>query len=579
VKPYSKHVLIVAPFGRNAATAQSVLQQHGITSTIFGTVDMLADDFDDYAGAIMVTDEALAASDLGRLARRLDAQPTWSDMPFIVLTQRTRGSAHQQARLRDLLPERLTNIVYLERPTSALSIASTVEIALSARWRQFQTRDELRAAVAANERLRATEAALARSHSELERLVQQRTQALEDSNRQLLVEAAERKRAEAALLQAQKMEAVGRLTGGIAHDFNNLLMAIVGNLALLRHHLGTDNAAQRFIDNAQRATDRGAKLSAQLLAFSRTQKLSLQSVNVDAAMQELLPLARHSFGPLHDMRTAFNVPDTLAVADVNQLELAVLNLITNARDAMPDGGRITISTQKMEVGDDDPRLHPGAYVSISVADEGCGIDEDTLRHIFEPFFTTKPVGKGTGLGLAQVWGVAHQCGGTVKVESTPARGTTFHLLFPVSTATPSAAAADPTPAGQASGAEGLAVLVVDDDDSVRESLMLGLEMEGFDVSGAADGASGLQMITEATPAVLIVDYAMPKMSGAEVARAAQRLRPDLPVIMVTGYSDTPALDRVANATVLRKPVALKDLRDAILLLAGARAASGPPPVM
>jgi CheY-like chemotaxis protein len=258
------------------------------------------------------------------------------------------------------------------------------------------------------------------------------------------------------------------------------------------------------------------------------------------------------------------------VADPNQVELAILNLLNNARDAMEAGGVITLQTQQRAIGADDAELPAGDYVEIRVSDTGTGIEADSLKRIFDPFYTTKPVGKGTGLGLAQVWGIAHQCGGTVRVESEVGKGTCFSIILPVSSAGVRRASgltnrAEGTVQDEVC-ADGTSVLVIDDDDNVRESLVAGLLLDNFDVRDARTGSEGLAMLTDEFPSVLVVDYAMPGMSGAQVAREAQKIRPGLPILVVTGYSDTAALDGVANAEILRKPFAPAELGRQIVKL-------------
>lgn len=570
MKPFSRNLIIFARYGRDALTIESLLQPRNIETETVTSFDELVEKLDTYIGAVLVTDESLSGVNFESLASRLDDQPSWSDIPFVLLTQRSRMNVVQQKRLAGRLPARMSNIIYVERPASALSLTSAVEAALSGRERQFRIRDELRAEAELNERLRKAEATLAQSHQDLERLVAQRTTALREANARLRQEIGERRRAEEALAHAQKMEAVGRLTGGIAHDFNNLLMALVGNLELARHQLGSEHVVTPLLDNMHKATERGTKLSAQLLAFSRIQKLALQPVAVDALLDDVIGLARHSLGAFHAIDAQLHATDVYVVADSNQIELALLNLINNARDAMDGGGVVTLSAHTRTVDEADPELAPGEHIEISVSDTGCGIPEDALPRIFDPFYTTKPVGKGTGLGLAQVWGITHQCGGTVRVTSGVGKGTRFSLWLPVASRqapelSPTLAA--PQTAGSVSGcSEGMTVLVIDDDDNVRDSLVAGLTLDQFDVQEARSGTEGLALITADFPSVLVVDFAMPNMNGADVARAAQKIRPDLPVLMVTGYSDTAALDGVANAQILRKPFQLAELSKQIVAL-------------
>ncbi|KKB64917.1 hypothetical protein WM40_02680 [Robbsia andropogonis] len=568
--PFSRQVIVLAPYGRDAAILTDILGTLDIDPVVCPTSQWLLEQLHEASGAVLLTDEALASIDLAALEKRLDAQPPWSDIPFIVLARRSRADSSIQQRLAARLPKRMTNVVYIERPMSALVLVSAIEAALTGRRRQFQIRDELVAVAATNDRLRQAEARLARSHEELEHVVAARTAELERTNNELRHEARERQRAEEALTQAQKMEAVGRLTGGIAHDFNNLLMSLSANLELANRQLDAGHPAHGFVANALGATQRGTRLASQLLAFSRTQKLTLQPVCVDQLIQELATLARHSLDATQEMRFVPGAPGAYLMADPNQLELAILNLVSNGRDAMPKGGRITISTYAPRDNDLPADLTPGDYIELCVSDTGVGIAPTLVNQVFDPFFTTKPVGKGTGLGLSQVWGITHQCGGAVKVRSTPGEGTAFCLFFPVAAAPESTEAVHPATLIAAKAMQGVGsgikVLLVDDDDNVRDSLVAGLESENFSVTEASSGVRGLELMTLARPDVLLVDYSMPNMNGADLARAAQKLHPELQVLVITGYTDTAALDGISNARVLHKPFALTRLNDMILAM-------------
>jgi CheY-like chemotaxis protein/two-component sensor histidine kinase len=380
----------------------------------------------------------------------------------------------------------------------------------------------------------------------------------------------ERKLTEAALARAQKMEAVGRLTGGIAHDFNNLLTAMVGSLELLQARVVDDPRASHHAEVAVQAAERGAKLTAQLLAFSRQQRLDLRAVDVNALVRNMDGLLLRAVGSGVEVRFELARDGGWAVADPNQLELAILNLAINARDAMAEGGVLTVATAYAPHG--DPGQGTGETITISVTDTGSGMSPEVLAHAFEPFYTTKGLDKGTGLGLAQVYGIARQSGGDVRIESQSGRGTTVGILLP-RVEPPSAAIvaeaedrAIREPSGR--GAR-VPVLVIDDDPAVREILVQGLEFDGFDVIGAADGRAGLALLERGAPAMLaVIDFAMPGMNGAEVARAVQRLRPGLPIIFASGYAETAALDGITGAVMLRKPFKITTLTSAIHRLLG-----------
>jgi PAS domain S-box-containing protein len=346
----------------------------------------------------------------------------------------------------------------------------------------------------------------------------------------------ELKRTTAALLQSQKMEAIGQLTGGVAHDFNNLLMAILGNLDLLRKRIPNDERLQRLIEGAMQGAKRGASLTQRLLAFARRQELHAEPVDAAALIRDIDELLQRSVGPR--IEVLLDAPDSLPAArvDPNQLELAILNLVVNSRDAMPNGGVIKIHVAEAEVpfaGASD--LIPGRYLRICIQDNGTGMDADTLKRAIEPFFSTKELGKGTGLGLSMVHGLAVQSGGTLRLTSRLGEGTTAELWLPVA-ATP---AAKPAAAAEARlEAPPSTILVVDDDVLIAMSTVDMLEDLGHTVIEANSGPKALEILQRDVPVDLILtDYAMPGMTGVELAQAARRLRPDLPVLLATGYAE------------------------------------------
>jgi PAS domain S-box-containing protein len=408
---------------------------------------------------------------------------------------------------------------------------------------------------------REAEAKLREANETLERRVAERTADLSAALDQLQAEVAERLRAEEALRQAQKMEAVGQLTGGIAHDFNNLLTPIMGGLEIIASRV-TDERLKRMAETALESARRGAKLTGQLLAFSRIQRISMAPVPVNEVIRGMQDLLQHTIGGEVRIETKLDEEVTHGVCDANQLENAVLNLAINARDAMPDGGTLTISTGRTRLSG-EPELEDGDYVCVSVADTGEGMSAEVLARATEPFFSTKPLGKGTGLGLAQVYGIARQSGGTVRIESEPGRGTIVHLLLRAATAAPSGdcrgleiTGAMPEPAKRDA-----TVLVVDDDEDVRTFLAESLSSLGYRVVEADCGAAGLARIEEAEPALVLLDYAMPGMHGADVARTAREKRPHLPIVFVTGYAETEQLEAALGPAVpvLRKPFTIAQL--------------------
>jgi CheY-like chemotaxis protein len=392
--------------------------------------------------------------------------------------------------------------------------------------------------------------------------VEARTADLSAALDRLQAEVGERIRAEEALRQAQKMEAVGQLTGGIAHDFNNLLTPILGGLEIIASRV-EDPRLKRIADTALESTRRGAKLTSQLLAFSRIQRISMAPVAVNGVIERMNDLLHHTIGSSVRIETALAPEVTYGICDANQLENAVLNLAINARDAMPDGGTLTISTDRTTI-DDAPDLAPGGYICVSVADTGTGMTEEVLARATEPFFSTKPTGKGTGLGLAQVYGIARQSGGTLRIESEVGKGTTIHLLLPEAAGQKAEEPVgnkeikDPEPEPGSSGAT---ILVIDDDTDVRDFLTDSLQGLGHKVVAAHDGEEGLKKLKGSEPDLVLLDYAMPSMHGADVARQIRKSHPKLPIVFVTGYAESEQMDAAAGPelAVLRKPFSIAEL--------------------
>jgi signal transduction histidine kinase/CheY-like chemotaxis protein len=376
---------------------------------------------------------------------------------------------------------------------------------------------------------------------------------------------------EARLQEAQKMEALGQITGGIAHDFNNLLTPIVGGLGLLIRRTDIDPSARRMLESAHSAGKRAAKLTGQLLAFSRRQKIEIAPVDLHALLAEIRPLLAQSAGPAIDLSIEVADNARCAATDANQLELALLNLMLNARDAMPRGGTADIFVRAHEVR----RGAPGRVI-IEVRDTGAGMPPDVLKRATEPFYTTKSAGSGTGLGLAQVYGIVQQSGGTLSIDSEPGKGTTVTISLPACElpATPpppagpvvrtAAAAITDEAVRAAPESQGERIVLVDDDDVVRVFVARVLEDAGFIVESVSDGRSAVQLVRSASVALLVVDFAMHGMNGADVVAAARAFRPDLPVLMITGYADTDAVaEQAPGIPVLRKPFEAEALLDAV----------------
>ena len=373
----------------------------------------------------------------------------------------------------------------------------------------------------------------------------------------------ELKTAQEQLRQSQKMEALGQLTGGIAHDFNNLLTVVVGGLDILTKRT-EDEKLKRYAENALAAAERGARLTGQLLAFSRVQRLEVTPTHVAPLIQNMRPLLRNVLGPGIEKRFDLDGALMPVMADPTQLEVAVLNLAINARDAMPDGGTLTFVSRPTEVSG-DPELEDGDYIELTISDTGVGMPPDVLERAFEPFFTTKEVGKGTGLGLSMVYGMARQSGGAARIESVPGTGTTVKLLFRKADGAVAEAHADAEEsAGPPVKPTPISVLVIDDDPDVRGFIVATLEEQGYRVREASDGASGLAELARRRADLVVLDFIMPGMSGAEVASQILADSPKQPILFVSGYSETDAVKRTApDAPLLSKPFRAETLEKAV----------------
>jgi PAS domain S-box-containing protein len=383
--------------------------------------------------------------------------------------------------------------------------------------------------------------------------------------------AAELARAQEALRQSQKMEAIGQLTGGIAHDFNNMLTGVIGGLELLRRRLGPDRMderIERYVQAATGSAQRAAALTQRLLAFGRRQSLDLQTVDLNRLVAGMEDLLHRTLGENVAIATRLSADAWQVCTDANQLENALLNLCINARDAMPEGGDLVISTENRVV---NPRrrttrpneLEPGDYVVLSVRDTGTGMDADTLTKVFEPFFTTKPVGKGTGLGLSMIYGFAQQTKGTVEIDSAPGAGTTVRIMIPRSTVAEAVVATT----GDVHMGGGETVLVVEDEAEVRMLVTETLEELGYAAMEATDSSSALALLRSGKRIdLMITDYGLPGMNGRTLTDEARKLRPGLKVLIVTGYASG-ATDRAgflgSDISMLQKPFAIDALSSAI----------------
>lgn len=345
-----------------------------------------------------------------------------------------------------------------------------------------------------------------------------------------------------ALLQSQKLDAIGQLTGGVAHDFNNLLMAVLGSLELLRKHLPADKPrAFALLENAVQGAKRGAALTQRMLAFARKQELMLEPVDVHALVWGMVGLVQRSVGPTTQLSIEIERDLPPVLTDANQLESALLNLAVNARDAMPDGGRITIQARRHVVTSQlDAGLAPGDYVCVSVADEGEGMDADTLARATEPFFTTKGVGKGTGLGLSMVHGLAAQSGGSLTIASQTGQGANVAIFLPVTQGRVADDRVDPDDQNTATSERRLIVLAVDDDGLVLMNTTAMLEDLGHTVLAATSASEALAMLSDSPVDLVLTDYAMPQKTGLDLAREVRAGWPGTAVILTSGYAEMPS---------------------------------------
>jgi PAS domain S-box-containing protein len=446
--------------------------------------------------------------------------------------------------------------------------------ALDGTWRWFQSRaapvrdaegrirEWFGTSTEIDDQVRAREV-LARGREELEAQVAERTAELRQALDSLQAETAQRERAEARLRQVQKMEAVGQLTGGIAHDFNNMLQGIAGSVDMARRRTSAGRTADvlRYLDAARQAVDRAAGLTRRLLAFARRQRLEPKPVDVDGLVAGMADLIRRSVGPAIRLDLHLRNGRARVLCDPTELENALLNLCINARDAMPEGGLLSIGTDHVRLSAVDlvgqEEAAPGDYVEISVTDSGTGMPTEVVERAFEPFFTTKPTGRGTGLGLSQVYGFVRQSGGAVRLESAPGRGTTVSVLLPHGAQGMSAeltkAAPEPLEAGP-----GQTVLLVDDEDAVREAMAERLRELGYRVLEASDGPAGLHLLDAgASIDMLVTDVGLPNgINGRQVAEAVRARQPGIPLLFVTGYA---GIELPPGSEVIDKPFDLDTL--------------------
>jgi PAS domain S-box-containing protein len=382
-----------------------------------------------------------------------------------------------------------------------------------------------------------------------------------------LLDVTDRKALETQLLQAHKMDAIGKLTGGIAHDFNNLLAAVLGGIGLIERKFELAPEQKKIIGMTRHAAEQGSELVRRLLAFARRTKLQPAPVKLDVMAQRLNDLLAHTLGGLVEIRWDGMERGWPVFADETQLELALMNLVINARDAMAEGGTVTITASNRQASDGGPlSLDRGDYVLLSVADTGEGIPPAVIEQVMEPFFTTKPVGKGTGLGLSMVYGFARQSGGAVQIESEVGKGTTVTLWLPRAPAGDQPDAVASNPDGPVCATRPLKILLVDDHEGVRAMTAAMLSELGHSVVSVRDGNTVVKRLRkgEGDWDLLITDYAMPTISGSELLRQARQHAPDLPGLIITGYADPDSIgNRPDDVCVLTKPFTIEQLRDTV----------------
>ncbi|HEX8192938.1 MAG TPA: response regulator [Allosphingosinicella sp.] len=398
-----------------------------------------------------------------------------------------------------------------------------------------------------------------------------------------LLDVTDRKELESQLVQARKMDAIGKLTGGIAHDFNNLLAAVLGGLGLIERRLPLQEEHLKILNMTKRAAEQGSELVGRLLAFARRQQLEPACIEMEALSTAVSDLLAHTLGGLVELEWSLQSEPWCAFADQSQLELALMNLIINARDAMPDGGTITVRTENRLLASDSSEvgLPAGDYVVLAVTDAGCGIEPEMLEQVLEPFFTTKDVGKGTGLGLSMVYGFARQSGGAFRIDSEIGVGTRAEIWLPRGRPE-TLRAVEPAARIEGAAARPLNILLVDDHDGVRTTTAALLADLGHHVTEASDGPEVLALLRETPDGcdILITDYAMPHVSGAEVIHQARQVRDALPAIIITGYADAQSIARrPEDVPVLAKPFTPQQLVAALnSALAGEPVEAEAPPL-
>ena len=518
----SERAIILAPLGRDSQIALMMLNEAGFDGVITRDLGALCNELSLGAGLLVIACEALLGADLEPLLGLIEQQPAWSDLPIVLLTHH--GGPEQNPASR--LGSQLGNVTFLERPFHPVTLISLVTTALRGRRRQYEARDRL--------------IDLSQSELRLQNTLETLEQQVEERTAQL-------RRNEEVLRQSQKMEAVGQLTGGIAHDFNNMLTGIIGSLELLRRRLarGRTEDLDSLIDLGVTSANRAAGLTHRLLAFSRRQSLDSKPVQMNTLVVSMGELLQRSINESIHLEMQLDEQLWVAEADPNQLESALLNLVLNARDAMPDGGKLLVKTsnQHLDTGFTaaHSNLQPGDYIVLSVTDTGCGMPQSTINRAFDPFFTTKPIGQGTGLGLSMIYGFSKQSGGHASIHSEVGKGTTVSLFLPrFSGELVQDTQIDAQHAPYAR--DGETVLIVEDDPAVRVLVSAVLSELGYAFVEAGDADSAMPILNSGQRIdLLISDVGLPGMNGRQLAEIGRQYRPDLKVLFITGYAEHAAV--------------------------------------
>ncbi|PKA68954.1 hypothetical protein ATI02_1763 [Pseudomonas baetica] len=520
--PIAERALILAPLGRDSQIALTILKEAGYGGLITPDLATLCAELEPGAGLLLISAEALRGPELEALFLYLEQQPAWSDLPIVLLTHHGGQEQGPSSRLSALLG----NVTFLERPFHPATLVSLVSTALRGRRRQYDARDRLIDLSESERRLQST-------LETLEQQVEERTAQLRHN--------------EEALRQSQKMEAVGQLTGGIAHDFNNMLTGIIGSLELLRRRLarGRTDDLDSLIDLGVTSANRAAGLTHRLLAFSRRQSLDSKAVQMNTLVLSMGELLQRSLNESIQLEMRLNDNLWIAEADPNQLESALLNLVINARDAMPEGGKLVVETSNQvlsrEFTEAYPNLEPGDYIMLSVTDNGSGMPQSVISRAFDPFFTTKPIGQGTGLGLSMIYGFSKQSRGHVSIDSEIDQGTTVRLYLPRFCGEElehPATDIQQTPHAM----DGETVLIVEDDPAVRLLVSAVLSELGYAFVEAGDADGAVPILNSAQRIdLLISDVGLPGMNGRQLAEIGRQYRPGLKVLFITGYAEHAAV--------------------------------------